>query len=345
MIKAVSFLVTYQCNANCDFCECGPDAHDRLGSDAIIHYIDEAVALGTVSQVIFTGGEPTLLGDDLLNAIAYANSLGLVTRVVTNGWWGKSPKDAIRFLDKLIASGLTEINISIDDLHQRWIPLEHAKNAFLACQKRRFQCLIAHKGMRNPKITSKFLEEYFGVELIEFDPRKNYDKDEGCRLISGGVVIPVGPHSEEFTEDDLAYSSFTGNCSSILKDVVIGADHQLLACCGIVTKNLPELTLGDLREKRMIDLIEEANRDLILNWICLEGPASIATFVHKKDPSVQFADRYVNMCHLCNEVLTRKDVRAVLSNHIGEINDRIKLHRAFLEHIRNDKELINLYCK
>lgn len=284
MIKSAVFLVTYQCNANCDFCECGPEVYDQLGGSEIVRYIDEAVSLRTVSQAIFTGGEPTLLGDDLLRAIAYAHSLGLLTRVVTNGWWGSSLEAAIRFLDRLIANGLTEINISIDDLHQRWIPLRYVKNAFLACQERQFPCLIAHKAMRNHKITLKFLEDYFDVELIELDPGKDYDKVEESRFISTGEVVPVGPHSEGFSEEDLVYSPFAGNCSSILKDIIIGADHQLLACCGIVTKNLPELTIGDLREKRMVDLIEEANRDLILNWLALEGPLSIATFVHEKDP-------------------------------------------------------------
>lgn len=345
MIKSVCFLTTYKCNARCDFCECGPDVQDSLNGDDLIRYIDEAVALGTVCQVVFSGGEPTLLGDDLLKAIAHAKSLGLLTRVVSNGQWGRSPDEALQYLDRLITSGLTEINISIDDLHQRWIPLDWAKNAFIACQKRRFHCLIAHKAMRNSKITPKSLEEYFGVELIEYEPNKDYKDDEGCRLISSGVVVPIGRNSEQTSEEDFAYNLFTGNCSSVLRDVIIAANHNLLACCGIVTKHLPELTIGDLRENRMIDLIERANCDLILNWLALEGPISLAQFVRQKDPMVPFAERYVNICHLCNEVLTRRDVRTVLSNHIEEVVDRVRLHRAFLEAVREDKELIGLYCR
>jgi hypothetical protein len=343
MIKSVCFLVTYQCNARCDFCECGPDVFERLTTDSILRYIDEAVSLGTVGQVVFSGGEPSLLGDGLFKAISHANSLKLLTRVVSNGSWGISEDKALEYLDKLIASGLTEINISIDDLHQRWIPLDHVKNAFLACQKRRFSCLVAYKAMRNPQITPKSLGDYFGTELIKYVSSKHYGKDETCRLYSGGVVVPIGRNSENAREKDYAYSSFGGNCSSILKDIVIGADHHLLACCGISTKYLPELTIGDLRKNRMIDLLEQANSDLILNWLALEGPIALAEFIRHKEPSVTFPKKYVNICHLCNDILARKETREVLSKNIEEGIERISMHRAFLEVARPDKELADLY--
>jgi organic radical activating enzyme len=345
MIKSLCFLTTYRCNAYCDFCECSEKEQDRLNGDDLVRYIDEAKKLGTISQVVFTGGEPTLLGDDLLHGISHATSLGLLTRVVTNGWWGHTPESAERFLDKLVKSGLTEINISIDDLHQRWIPLENVKNAFHACYKLRFKCLIAHKALRKAKITKKFLEDYFNIELIEYSPGKNYGAEQECRLIAtNGPIVPVGRKAENISIDQLVHVPFTGNCSSILKDIVVGANHQLLACCGIVTKHLPELTLGDLRYKRMIDIIREANQDLMLNWLTLEGPASIALFVKQMSPPIHFEERYVNVCHLCNELLTRSDIREVLQNHIDKVIDRITLHRAFLEATRGDDELIKLYC-
>jgi organic radical activating enzyme len=343
MIKSLVFLTTYKCNARCDFCDCGPDASDMLTYEDMTRYVEEAIALGTIGQVIFTGGEPTLLEDDLIKTIAYCHSKNLLTRIVTNGIWAKTTESADRFIDKLISAGLTEINISIDDLHQQWIPLEFAKNAFMSCWKRKYKCLIAHKAMPDYTITPAFLSDYFEVELIDFDHDKSYSIDEECRLISSGVVVPVGRNSESVDPGKLAYGNFSKNCSSVLRDVVVGADHQMLACCGIVTKQLPELTLGNLRHNSMIDLIEQANGDLLLNWLVLEGPMAIADFVKEKDPSVNFLNRYVTSCHLCNDILTRHDTRNVLTRHIDEISSRIELHRSFLEAVRKDSELIKMY--
>jgi hypothetical protein len=297
-----------------------------------------------VGQIVFSGGEPTLLGDDLFAAIAYATERGLLTRVVTNGWWGKTPEKAEEFLDRLVGAGLHEINLSLDDLHQDWIRLESVRNAFHACVKRRFRCLLAHKVLKGARMTRAFLQDYLGVELVEFSPSGTYTPEEECRLISTGVVVPVGPEPEGYSPADLTYGEFRGSCGSVLRDIIIGANHQFLPCCGIVTKNLPELTFGDLREKRMIDAIDEANQDLMANWLALEGPSAIAEFVKREDPSVPFERRYTGICHICNEVLTRPDVRRVLVEHLDEIEERVRLHRGFLEVARKDKELMSTYC-
>ena len=131
----------------------------------------------------------------------------------------------------------------------------------------------------------------------------------------------------------------------MLRDVIVGAGTNFLPCCGIITKGLPELTRNDLRSTSLIDAIDEANNDLVLNWIALEGPAAIADFVKEKDPTIHFDDNYVGICHICNEVLARADVRAVLAEHIDEISDRIALHRAFLEEARGNTEIAKMYTR
>jgi organic radical activating enzyme len=345
MIKSICFLTTYQCNAQCDYCECSPYQKDKLTGAEMVRLIDEAKSLGTVGLVVFSGGEPTLLKEDLLWAIQHASSKGLLTRVVTNGWWGESREAARTYLDRLIDAGLYEINISVDDLHQEWIELSRVKNAFLACYERQFKCLLAHKQTKSSIITKRHLEEYFGVQLIEYNPNKHYSPEDECRLISTGVVIPVTRNEESADWNDLIFTSWTQSCSSVLNDIVVGANGNFLPCCGIITKNVPELTRADLKATRLIDAIEDANNDLILNWIALEGPASIAQFVKEKNPSIKFREQYVGICHICNEILTRNDVRKVLLEHVNEIIDRISLHRAFMEKARSDEKLMAMYCR
>jgi len=343
MIKSICFLTTYNCNARCSYCECGPRERDRLSLDDMKRLINEGIDLGTVGQIVFSGGEPTLLGDDLFEAISYAHQRHLLTRLVTNGFWGKSPEAAGAFVDRLINVGLSEINISIDDLHQKYVPFWRVKNAFIACYE--FPCLIAHKQDKSSTITREFIEREFGVELIQFDPRKTYTKEENRRLISTGSIIPITRDEELADPDEMLSTNWTGSCSSVLRDIIVGAKGNFLPCCGIVTKDLPELTRQNLRHHGLLEAIDDANRDLILNWLALEGPAAIAAFVNEIDPSIKFRERYAGICHICNDVLSRLEVREVLRSHLDEVRERISIHRAAFEAARGDQEIMQLYSR
>lgn len=345
MIKTICFLTTYNCNARCSFCECGPKERDRLSLDEMKRLIDEGVALGTVGQIVFSGGEPTLLGDELFEAIAYARDRRLLTRVVTNGFWGKSPEAAGAFVDRLIAAGLSEINISVDDLHDKYIPFWRIRNAYLACYDRYFPCLIAHKQDANSRITKDWLERELGIEFISYEQGKRYSREENRRLISTGSIIPITREAETADADQMLSSNWTTNCSSVLRDIIVGAKANFLPCCGIVTKDLPELTRHSLREHSLIDAIDDANRDVMLNWIALEGPWAIAKFVQGIDPTIEFRDRYAGICHICNDVLTRPEVREVLADHIDEVAEHVSAHRALLEAARGDSDLMRAYYR
>jgi MoaA/NifB/PqqE/SkfB family radical SAM enzyme len=56
-------------------------------------------------MVAFTGGEPLLLGDNLVAAVREASSQGFVTRVVTSAYWGKNLSVARKKLEQLKEAG------------------------------------------------------------------------------------------------------------------------------------------------------------------------------------------------------------------------------------------------
>jgi len=344
MIKSICFLTTYKCNARCDYCECRPEVETRISGPDLIRFIDEAYDLGTVGQVIFSGGEPTLLKDDLFDAIRHATAKGMLTRVVTNGWWGGAkPSIGLDFLDRLIDAGLSELNISVDEWHQDWIPLAKVRNAFLACVERRFPCLIGHKAAARTRLSKEDLESFFGVELVHYREGQCYTAEEQSRLFTTGPIVPVGPAAAPIRDEDLKRIPWHGGCASVFRDIVVGADYQLQPCCGIVTKGIPELTLGDVRDRPMLDLIEDGNNDAILNWIALEGPAAMARFITEREPGIPFRDDFVSVCHVCNEVLTRPDMREALRKHLPEKLAYLRLHRQLMEEGRGIRKLAETY--
>lgn len=110
-----------------------------------------------------------------------------------------------------------------------------------------------------------------------------------------------------------------------------------------MTKNTPELTREDLRQSTLLDAIDNANRDLMLNWIALEGPAAMAKFAQSKNPSIHLESSYTSICHICNEVLTRNDIRQAIADNLEEIKQRVAYQRVFLEKARTDQEVVKAF--
>lgn len=101
--------LTYACNNDCAHCynEPGRRAMPSLGTDEWRAALDRLWAIG-VPYVIFTGGEPTL-HPDLPDLIAYAESLGQVCGMNTNG---RRLSDR-GFVDALVAAGLDHVQITL----------------------------------------------------------------------------------------------------------------------------------------------------------------------------------------------------------------------------------------
>jgi len=122
----MDLALTYRCNNRCLHCyNEASRARDELTIDKWKQALDRVWALG-IPHVVFTGGEPTLL-DDLPELVAYAENLGLITGLNTNG---RRLADQA-FLDRLIGAGLDHVQITLEShdaaIHDR---ITAAKNAW-----------------------------------------------------------------------------------------------------------------------------------------------------------------------------------------------------------------------
>ena len=143
--KIVVFLTTFKCTAACENCcfQCGPKIDKRMTLTEMKKYLDLCLKeYPSIKMLVFSGGECTLLKQDLLEMISYAYSKGLSTRIVTNGWWAKSYKIATEKIKILKEAGLNEINFSTGDDHQEWIPFRNVRNAAVAAYRNGLICAI-----------------------------------------------------------------------------------------------------------------------------------------------------------------------------------------------------------
>jgi radical SAM protein with 4Fe4S-binding SPASM domain len=121
----MDLALTYRCQNDCPHCYVGrPRDFPELSTEEWKRVIDRCWELG-IPHITFTGGEATLR-DDLVELIQYAEDVGLVTGLQTNG---RKLRDRA-YVDKLLLAGLDHIQITLEShdpaIHDRMVGVEGA---------------------------------------------------------------------------------------------------------------------------------------------------------------------------------------------------------------------------
>jgi radical SAM protein with 4Fe4S-binding SPASM domain len=116
----MDLAITYRCNNACAHCyNARPRNYPELSTDKWKLIIDKLWTLG-IPHVVFTGGEPTLR-EDLPTLIGYAESIGQITGLNTNG---RKLSDE-SFITRLVESGLDHMQITFESsdpmIHNRMV--------------------------------------------------------------------------------------------------------------------------------------------------------------------------------------------------------------------------------
>ena len=105
----MDLVLTYHCQNDCPHCYVGrPRDFPQISTDQWKRVIDRCWDLG-IPHITFTGGEPTLW-PDLVDLVRYAEQVGLVTGLQTNG---RRLGDRA-YLDQLLQAGLDHIQITLE---------------------------------------------------------------------------------------------------------------------------------------------------------------------------------------------------------------------------------------
>jgi len=105
----MDLALTYRCNNDCAHCyNARPRNYQEMSTDSWKQILDKLWKLA-IPHIIFTGGEPTLR-EDLPQLIHYAESLGQITGINTNG---RLLKD-LKYVDSLVEAGLDHLQITFE---------------------------------------------------------------------------------------------------------------------------------------------------------------------------------------------------------------------------------------
>ena len=299
--KSLTIIATYQCTASCNDCcfSCTPKIKERLSKWEMINSIDNAkISFPNLEIIVFTGGECFMLGDDLFEAIEYATKLGLKSRCVTNGYWGRNKVKAKIVASRLKAVGITEMNISTGLDHQEWINSNTVINSAEALVMEQIKTIVlVEKDSENSDCLGELHSEsrfsqlltstFFSIQSNCWMPFKSSFKE---RKKGGRIQANEG-------------------CAQLYNNVVVTPHNLQSACCGLTFEYIPEMKVGDLLTSDIGNNFVKSKEDYLKLWIHTDGPKSIIEQVM----GPEFLEREYGVvehgCQAC--VYLHKDARIV----------------------------------
>lgn len=338
-MKGLAFIVTDKCNITCDFCApgCGPHLKGNLSAKIMKNVFKRLRDVGSVPIVIFTGGEPMLFKKDIIETIIYIKDTSdAYTRIVTNAYWARSFKAAKQELKVLKDAGLTELNYSVDDFHQVYIPEIRIKYAVEAALELEIPVLLAHKTYRGSASSKETYEKLLGQNIPYLQDLPPEKIGRILLTFNTGYTLPIGRRSEKvdldlWIPDEIQEDKWRGPCSQVLKYVQITPSGRLSPCCGLVDRNIPIFYAGNIIENDLIKVIEDANKNVIYNWLALMGPSAIMDYIKSHDSSIKFSGKYIQNCQICQEVFGDELKLNIISSGLTTISKILSLYRCVFE--------------
>jgi hypothetical protein len=345
LISSLSLMVTYQCNVACRHCGpyCGPEEGDWISLEEMKDLVLQANELGA-SVVVFTGGEPTLLKEKLVEMLQFIkqNTKIKFTRIVTNGKWATTPEIATAKLKEWQDAGLAEINISCGEFHQEWVPMESVINAYRAAVDLNFKTVLLAGEFLNQASSTfppQLYEKALGGKPFNLSTLSPYS--EHSHGMSCGAAMPSGRGKKYITGKDtvmVTEDRITSICNDVNSVITVHPNGNVTACCGVMVREDSLLTIGNWRQGRLRKILEESSEDIILNWIKYLGLKDMKEWLQKKDPTIKFSEKYTSICHLCSDILYNAKNQKLLLEQGHERNDEIIVNKVARESTVNNTQ-------
>ena len=298
----IIFNVTYDCDLDCPHCfYYRPDTPGRmLSASRVAEIIASTRDVAPVTEVHFTGGEPFLYFDELLEMVAASKRLGAVRITCsTNASWATSDAVARDRVSRLVDAGLTWFLISADAFHQERVPLD---NALRLADVRR-ERIDPEAGPQDLSVVCFVNKDYphpFNDRTLaiarqiaaaghssSLHPSMPYGR--GCELIPAEACTMTEPHRRCWEWRTWGFIHPKGPWT-----VFIGPDENVNVCYGV--------SLGHLRDASLLELLRQFDEapNPIVRTLLTDGPAGLAR--RAAAYGWQPDEPFLNECHLCYRV-------------------------------------------
>lgn len=283
----LGILLWNKCNAKCSHCavNSGPDEGTVLSDAQIFKLIDGCFVDSRRPHIGFSGGEAFLYFDRLCRIVEYAASGGALVSVNSNCAWAIDAGRAVKRLNRLKNLGLSQIVVSTDEFHEKYIPAERVINVIRACKIIHLEVELQFVATKSSTRLADFLGR-FGDDMLNVKSR-----EIPCH--------PTGRALHEIDDDDILREPGVpqGLCPSAI--LSIAADGRVIPCCN-TAGHLKALQIGTA-DQPISDLQTIFRSSAVMNVMTADGPKALVPAAQAGGFKVD-GRGYVDQCHLCHEI-------------------------------------------
>ena len=296
--------LTRRCPLECKHCyvTASPRERSTIRADLIERAISEYADIPGARKVLaLTGGDPFVVPNLLESGVALGAAFGFSVHVNTSAFFATTCDAASKALGKV--SGLTQLEISIDAEHQRFVPLERVANALEAARRLAISTQLAIQA-------EDVASEEIGRLRMRFPEATLYVQD----------FTPVGGRNERVdSHPHRMPRESTGGCGKV-GSIFIDETGLVFPCCSAVVASRAHepavqehFALGRLDEAPLAQILGRLNSLRLRSVRCM-GPSALRKFVEDNSSSV-----FRSFCDECVHLATDGDLDGMESDEIGRL--------------------------
>lgn len=296
---------TMTCPLACDYCcySCGPRRAETMDLDFALSIVNQAAELGVFKEFGFTGGEPLVYQEDILQLTRRMHELEMPFSMISSCFWATDDEAVNLTLKPLVENGMSVFTISHDPSHECWVPRDFATRAGK---------FILEEGVRLV-ICGSFYDE-------SNDLRDIFPEFKDCSNVSfvTRVVLPTQGRAERkgVTPSFYPNANLTNNHTCykrIYHDVTVFWDGEVYPCCSVYNRDTPSLSFGNLYNEPLAQIWDRIESSQFLKIIKLAGFDKLQQELLENYPELELEippkSEMIGPCHRCFQYLSNQKVR------------------------------------
>jgi MoaA/NifB/PqqE/SkfB family radical SAM enzyme len=272
--------------------------NDKLDTALIIKTIESIRDIKSITTLGLTGGEPFIYVDDVLSIAEACKKVNRKLSISTNALWCESYDYTYEIVSQLKKNNLVTFLISTDAFHAEFIPVERVKTLLRVCQKLNIVGQIQTVSTKSTMAATDDLIKSLGPDKLN-------------TLVIYGASNMVGQAKNNIDPDDF----FIGDHKTVClyqNNLLIKCDGQAVPCCSPTCFGIP-FDFGNIHKDTIQDIIKNMYENSFLRKIVHEGFADILNTAKNELGYIE-RDGYVNVCHLCHDLLSDGERYAYMLN-------------------------------
>jgi len=308
--RSLFILPTNYCTLNCAHCAIQDKTKPRsdLDMDTIEKLIRDTSAYHFGMLIISGGGEPMTIEETVLKRILLASrKVNLFSRIVSNAYWATSFEETIHRLRPLTENGLNQIVVSVSESHQEYVKYDNILHVVKAANVLSLKCYLYLTALNFKTNPLKDIVRYF-----------NERRQPAPYIRAENYFIPFGNAGNNFDLSDFQLTDvdkLRGACPSAGNNICFHPTGVVTFCAMVFALNVGALHIGNIYRESLTEIMQRVENNRLMQWLSIHGVVALKDAV-EQHTNIRFSDKYVNICHLCSEMLLNHSVIQLLK-HVG----------------------------